>query len=221
MLSSSGMVACVSGVRRTCLPWDSRCCHLCVSGSVAHLGSLVTPPGPLDPCEEDGFGCSVGLTCGYHLGPQPLQDVSPPLVKQTGTLTLPGKRGQAWKERGPFSSLCKWSMTSVAPPKTQTDPFSSWLQGSGRWREPSRRRCGCCSRRWPSFWGTSLMKGSGAPPRWDPATSAHSSCGEVQHRKPWDLRSHPPVAQPSPTVPVLEAYNLGAPWWHSGFRTQW
>lgn len=137
------------------------------------------------------------MQCGADLWVPPGASASagcvPPLVKQTGTLTLPGKRGQAWKERGPFSSLCKWSMTSVAPPKTQTDPFSSWLQGSGRWREPSRRRCGCCSRRWPSFWGTSLMKGSGAPPRWDPATSAHSSCGEVQHRKPWDLRSHPPV----------------------------
>ncbi|XP_023610032.1 metallophosphoesterase 1 isoform X3 [Myotis lucifugus] len=38
-------------------------------------------------------------------------------------------------------------------------------EGNGRWREPSRRLCGCCSRKSSSFWEISSMKGSGAPPQ--------------------------------------------------------
>ena len=51
--------------------------------------------------------------------------------------------------------------------KWNTPPLlSSWPPGSGRWSEPSRQRCGCCSRKLSSSWGTSSTRGSGAPPRW-------------------------------------------------------
>ncbi|XP_049554119.1 metallophosphoesterase 1 isoform X4 [Orcinus orca] len=74
------------------------------------------------------------------------------------------------------------------------------LKGSGRWSEPSRRHCGCCSPKSSSFWETSLTKGSGAPPRAGKAPGPQRWCFSPQAwaddvGRFWKIFRHPPHVQ--------------------------